>query len=232
MLDPDDEDGGALRAIRHAMMTNGLNYCPYYSETNRSDGKSLILHPIESIAVHLSFDWHQAGKYCDGLIAEKLNGYVVTLPDGTTRHFRTKRLQPRGGPQQFTRDSVRELLMRVFYTGRVPYFGTTEHGTKSKRYNPTLLQDGSHPSLVTTEVFERCQEIRKRMHRKPHSLTTRTRTLFPVTSKLFCGECGSHLIRASLHGIGLGNQGAMSFPKTNMWLLSGFNLPAARRLPR
>ena len=135
---------------------NGLNYCPYYGEANRGDGKTLILHPIESLAVRLSFEWHHTGKYSDGLIAEKLNGYVVTLPDGTTRHFRTKRLLSRGGPQPFTRDSVREMLIRVFYTGRVAYFGTTTRGTKLKRHHPSLLRPGTQPILVSMEVFERC----------------------------------------------------------------------------
>ncbi|MBI5030141.1 MAG: recombinase family protein [Chloroflexi bacterium] len=179
---------------------NGVNYCPHYGESNGGDGKTLILHPIESLAVQLSFEWHQTGKYSDGLIAEKLNSYVVTLPDGTTRHFRMKRCLARGGPQPFTRDSVRELLMRIFYTGRVPYFGTTTRGAKLKRHTPTLLQDGSHPVLVTTEVFERSQEIRKRMQRKPHTWTTRTRTHFSLTGILFCAECGSHMIGSHCRG--------------------------------
>ena len=84
---------------------NGLNYCPHYGQSNRGDGIVLVTHPIGRIGVRLSFDWYHSEKFSDGLIAEKLNGYLVTLPDGTTRHFRTKRLLSRGGPQPFTRDA-------------------------------------------------------------------------------------------------------------------------------
>ncbi len=70
---------------------NGRNYCPNYGQPNLSQGQRLALHPIESLAVGLAFDWYEKRRYSDGVIAEKLNGYVVTLPDGTPRHFRTKR---------------------------------------------------------------------------------------------------------------------------------------------
>ena len=179
---------------------NGLNYCPHYGEANRGDGKMLIVHPIESVAVCLSFEWYQTGKYSDGLIAEKLNGYVVKLSDGTTRHFRTKRLPSRGGPQPFTRDSVRELLMRLLYTGRVPYFGTTARGAKLKRHNPSLLRPGTQPVLISMETFERCQEIRRGFARQSRHVLFTQRAAFPLTGMLVCGECGGPMIGGHVHG--------------------------------
>ncbi len=179
---------------------NGLNYCPQYGQPNQGDGKTLIFHPIESIDVRLSFDWYHTAKHSDGMIAEKLNGYVVSLQDGTTRHFRTKRLQARGGPQPFTRDSVRELLMRVFYTGRVPYFGTTARGTKLRRHDPALLQRGQHPALIGVDVFDRCQEIRRMLRRSSRVASKNSHAPFPLTGILFCGECGGHMIGAHSHG--------------------------------
>ncbi|MEW6232955.1 MAG: hypothetical protein AB1566_11680 [Chloroflexota bacterium] len=56
-------------------------------------------------------------------MAERLNAYELVLPNGTTRHFRAKRLITRGEPQPFTRDSVREILTRPFYTGQLPSMG-------------------------------------------------------------------------------------------------------------
>jgi DNA invertase Pin-like site-specific DNA recombinase len=179
---------------------NGLNYCPQYGQPNRSDGTTLVLHPTESIAVRLSFDWYETRTYSDGLIAEKLNGFVVTLPDGTTRHFRTKRLLSRGGPQPFTRDSVREMLMRVFYTGRVAYFGTTTRGTKLKRHHPALLRPGTQLALISMEVFERCQEIRRQLAHRSKCALLAHRAPFPLTGILYCGECGGHMIGAHAHG--------------------------------
>ena len=179
---------------------NGLNYCPQYGQPNRGDGQSLVTHPIESIGVRLSFDWYYSEKVSDGLIAEKLNGYLVTLPDGTTRHFRTKRLLARGGPQPFTRDSVREMLMRVFYTGQVPYFGTTAQGAKLRRHHPTVLRPGSQPALVSVDVYERCQEIRRQRGGSPQRVHYTQRAAFPLTGILFCGECGGHMIGAHCRG--------------------------------
>jgi DNA invertase Pin-like site-specific DNA recombinase len=179
---------------------NGLNYCPQYGQPNRGDGKTLIFHPIESVGVRLSFDWYRTEKYSDGMVAEKLNGYVVALPDGTTRHFRTKRLLARGGPQPFTRDSVRELLMRVFYTGRVPYFGTTTRGAKLKRRHPAVLHRGQHPALIEIDTFDRCQEIRGRRSRPSRVASNKSQSSFPLTGLLVCGECGGHMIGAHCHG--------------------------------
>ena len=179
---------------------NGLNYCPQYGHPNRGDGKTLVVHPIEGIGVRLSFDWYETRQYSDGIIAEKLNCYVVTLPDGTTRHLRTKRLLSRGGPQPFTRDSVREMLMRVFYTGRVPYFGTTAFGTKLKRHQHSLLRRGTPPALVSIEVFDRCQEIRRQLAHPARRVAFNQRASFPLTGILFCGECGGHMIGARCKG--------------------------------
>ena len=179
---------------------NGLNYCPQYGRPNCGDGRTLIFHPIESIGVRLSFDWYYSTKYSDGLVTEKLNGYVLTLPDGTTRHFRTKRLLSRGGPQPFTRDSVREMLMHVFYTGRVPYFGTTATGIRLKRHNPALLHSGTHPALISIEVFERCQEIRRQRARRSGTNLHTQRASFPLTGILFCGECGGRMIGGCIRG--------------------------------
>ncbi len=35
---------------------NGANYCPHYCQTNRGDGKTLQLHPIESLGVQLMYE--------------------------------------------------------------------------------------------------------------------------------------------------------------------------------
>jgi DNA invertase Pin-like site-specific DNA recombinase len=179
---------------------NGLNYCPEYGQANRGNGRTLIFHPIESIGVRLSFDWYYSAKYIDGVIAEKLNGYVLTLPDGSTRHFRTKRLLSRGGPQPFTRDSVREMLMRVFYTGHIPYFGTTAAGIRLKRHDPALLHSGTHLALISIEVFGRCQEIRRKLARRSGTNLHTQRASFPLSGILFCDECGGHMIGGCIRG--------------------------------
>lgn len=107
---------------------NGKSYCPNFGQANRSQGGILIAHPIESVAVRLTYGWYETGRLSHRLISDKLNSYELLLPDGSKRHFRTKRCLSQGGPQPFTRSTVREILSRIFYTGQVPYYGTNAHG--------------------------------------------------------------------------------------------------------
>ena len=137
----------------------GKDYCPYIGQTNRSSKGILVAHPIESVAVQLTYNWHEPGKLSHRLIAERLKTHVLILPDSSTRYFRTKRGFSLGGPQPFTRSTVREILARVFYTGQVPYHGTNARGTKLKRRNISVLVPGQHPALVSQQLFDHCQQI-------------------------------------------------------------------------
>ena len=47
-------------------------------------------HPIESRGVLFAFQQYATGQFSDRDIAEMLNHYVVTLPDGTEVHLRSK----------------------------------------------------------------------------------------------------------------------------------------------
>ncbi|MBI5032610.1 MAG: recombinase family protein [Chloroflexi bacterium] len=138
---------------------NGKDYCPNFGQANRSHSGILIAHPIESVAVRLTFGWYEMRNWSHRLIAEKLNAYELILPDGSVRHFRTKRCPSLGGPQRITRSTVREMLSRIFYTGQLPYYGTNEHGIKLKRRNISALVPGQHPALISQELFDHCQEI-------------------------------------------------------------------------
>jgi len=138
---------------------NGKDYCPNFGQANRSQGGVLIAHPIESIAVRLTYAWYETGKFSHRLIAERLNVYELVLSDGAKRHFRTKRCLAQGGPQSITCSTVREILSRIFYTGQAPYYGTDDQGTKLKRRNVSSIVPGRQPALVSQELFDRCQEL-------------------------------------------------------------------------
>lgn len=138
---------------------NGRDYCRNFGQTNRSHGGILIAHPIESVAVRLTYNWYETGRLSHRLIAEKLNAYELVLPDGSLLHFRTKCCLSQGGPHPFTCSAVREILSRIFYTGQVPYHGTTEQGIKLRRRQMTALVPGQHPALISHELFDRCQKL-------------------------------------------------------------------------
>lgn len=61
---------------------NGPGYCPYVGRENVGDGANLVLHPIDSVALHKMFEWYATGGYSDADIAEALNSYEYALPSG------------------------------------------------------------------------------------------------------------------------------------------------------
>ncbi len=48
---------------------NGKGYCPDFGGPNKSEGKILVEHPVESVAVRLAYKWYATGEYLDAKIA-------------------------------------------------------------------------------------------------------------------------------------------------------------------
>ncbi len=201
---------------------NGKGYCPNFGQANCGDGKWLIAHPVESHAVRLSYDWYESGLFSHGLVAEKLNAFELLLPDGTTRHFRTKRWLSRGGPHPFTRDSIREILTRPFYTGQLPYYGKNPRGIRLKRNAVTFWADGKHPALVSRDLYERCQQVRQLFGCRPRTSQVRRRRDYPLSGSLYCAQCGRRMIGLYRRGerryycaTPLGHDGICNQPSVN-----------------
>ena len=154
---------------------NGANYCPHFGGPDQGDGKKLALHPVEREAVRLAFEWYVTGDFSDGDIAEKLNATCHRLPDGHKLPLRPKSEAARNGPGIFTKDTLREVLVRVFYTGMVPYYGVDGKGRKRKRKDPVALYPGQHPALVGQELFDQAQEMRRLLGANPRQHAARRR---------------------------------------------------------
>jgi len=168
---------------------NGPGYCPHAGGSNRSDGQRLIAHPIESEAVKLAFEWYASGDYSDGQIAEKLNAARYNGKDGPSLPFRTKRMVSRGGPGPFSKDSVRDILTRVFYTGVVPYYGVNANGQKRKRRDAVALYPGQHPALIDQTTFDEAEQVRQLLGRNPRKRKQTPARVYPLTGILRCGHC-------------------------------------------
>ena len=169
---------------------NGKGYCPRFGGPDLKDGDPslpLFLHLIESVAVELAYEWYATGDCSDGQIAEKLNAYPHVLPDGTTVHFRTKGRNGRTDPGPFSKDSVRDLLQRIFYTGQVAYRGGSN--AREKRRHPPELFPGQHPPIVSEELFQRCQEVRALMRRHPRRHVDYANRLYLLSGILRCAHC-------------------------------------------
>jgi DNA invertase Pin-like site-specific DNA recombinase len=176
---------------------NGPGYCPNAGQPDRSQDKGLVLHPIESEAVKLAFEWYATGKYSDGQIAEMLNAHEHTLPDGTIAQFRSKGRPGVSDPMPLSKDSIREVLQNPVHTGVVPYYG--KQGPRRKE--PISLFPGKHPALVSQDVFDRCQEVRALNYRRPRKRGSTPSRIYPLSGILRCGGCGSKM-RAQRGGSG------------------------------
>ena len=66
----------------HCADPNGAGYCPDFGTVDKTDGKVLIPHPIDSIAVKLAYEWYATGEYSDTRVTDALQAYEHQLPDG------------------------------------------------------------------------------------------------------------------------------------------------------
>jgi site-specific DNA recombinase len=150
----------------------GQGYCPNYGQPDKTDGKCLIAHPKDSVGLRLSFEWHITGKQSDYDVATRLNEHGYR-----TRCKLTRKADPEnpGGSKLFGKETVRSMLQNPFYLGYVKYKGQ--------------LLKGTHPALITQEMFDASQEIRRRWHRNPAQRRAHPR-VFPLTGVLRCALCG------------------------------------------
>jgi len=181
---------------------NGKDYCPDFGNPNKSDGKRLVLHPVDSEVVKLVFSWYLSGKQSDASIAEKLNSYHMTFPDGSTIKVRQKGHPGVSVAGPFKKDLIRDMLNRVFYTGKLPYKASSEIGarkTKRSELNEMTLYDGKHPALISEEDFQRVQEMRMTLGSNWRAEKP-TAQLYPLTGILRCGYCGNAMRGVSTSG--------------------------------
>lgn len=169
---------------------NGKDYCPEFGKPDISGNNILIAHPVESEAVRMAFQSYMTGEFSDAKITEKLNASHIETPDGIVIPFRQKGKPGRSQPSAFRKDTVRDMLNRVFYTGKVPYYGVNKSGKKLKRKEPAALYPGQHPAIIDEDTFDAVQELRLLLSTNPRSQNGHKVRIFPLTGILRCGYCG------------------------------------------
>ncbi len=179
---------------------NGPGYCPNVGQPDRSNGKVLIPHPIDSVAVKLAYESYITGDYSDATIADLLNAYEHRLDDGRVMHFRMKAAPDRFEARPFSTDAVRGLLQRVIYTGQVVYYGSDRNGDKRRRKEAHESYPGQHPALIDQAMFDRVQELRSLFSNNGRVRKGAPIQIYPLTGIVRCGYCGNHLRGISPHG--------------------------------
>jgi hypothetical protein len=132
-------------------------------------------------------------------LAQILNEKEIQLPDGQVIHFRTKGNLNRLKPGPMAKDTVRGMLLRIFYAGKIAYYGTDESGKKRRRSDLLELYEGKHPALITEETFQAVQEIRELMSTNPKEMWGFPVRVFPLSGVLRCGRCGGTMRGVSSH---------------------------------
>jgi site-specific DNA recombinase len=181
----------------HCKHPNGENYCPDLGKPDKGDGKYMLPHPVESQVVKLVFSWYATGDITGREIARKLNSTQISLPDGKSVLARCKGHPGRSDPHAFGRDVIRDMLQRITYTGKFPYYGVGEDGRHRKRCKPQIVLEGKHPALVDEATFNLAQDMRL-LHGAAFVKKFNRKRIYPLTGILRCSLCGGSM-RGSSH---------------------------------
>ena len=139
--------------------------------------KDGILHanPKELPGSLLAMESDSTGR-SDNSIAQIVNqaGYV------------TKQCKP------FTGEIIREMLQNRIYIGQVRYQRYRQRRDGSRDTStPVEWFTGEHPPLVPIELFERCQEVRRLLQRRPNRAGNAQ--FYLLGGLLYCARCGHRL---------------------------------------
>ena len=183
---------------------NGEGYCPEYDHPNRGDGRISVWHPVDHHAIRLIHHLYRQGL-SQREIACYLNTHRFELPDGTIVQFRTQGIRGLMEPDNFKRDSIREIVRNPFYIGLVARYPTapldmnddpdipqpdkrqTKPYVPNKR-QPLELQPGQHQPIISSSLWQHNQHLRKAKARTPHS-NARSKRIYILTGVAKCWEC-------------------------------------------
>ena len=172
---------------------NGKDYCPEYGKPDKTDGKIIMPHPVESLVVKKVFDWYCHGDTSHRSIADELNKTILTLPDGSTVPARQRGKPGKTDPRPFTRDIIRDMVLRETYAGRLAFFGNDEVGKHRKRKKPLEIVQAKHQAIIDEETFSRAQEMRILKGSNCIKKHDRPVRIYPFTGILRCGYCGGSM---------------------------------------
>ncbi|GAB5490318.1 MAG: hypothetical protein Phog2KO_05330 [Phototrophicaceae bacterium] len=121
-----------------------------------------ITHNVDSLAVIMAFEQYSTGQYSFRQIADLLNeaGYRCISRDGTGL---------------FSKTMISEMLRNRFYVGE------TSYGSKVRGKQRQWMQ-GNHEAIISQELFDKCQAIRKNFSNK-HKAGSKARP-YPLTPML------------------------------------------------
>jgi DNA invertase Pin-like site-specific DNA recombinase len=119
--------------------------------------------PDEADAVRRAFEMYSTGEYTDRQLAHFFN----------EEGFDTRRRR------HWSKDTIRGMLNNEFYYGKVAY--------REK------LLPGKHEPIISKELFDTCQEERRKHSHMPKSHTPVQKKVYLLQRLIRCNSCGRHL---------------------------------------
>ncbi len=178
---------------------------PYGYKKDPNDKNHLIIDEEAAKAVRMIFEMTAAGyTYMD--IAKRLNdrGYLIPSEYKKQQGYRVDGMYDRRMKLgRWTRDMVRTFITNEVYRGTIVNHKSTvvNFRTKKKRNLPKerrIKVEHMHDAIIDDELWDKVQEIKK-SRRRPCGGANGTK--HPLSSKVFCGVCGSKLYKCKSGGI-------------------------------
>nr|DAE45272.1 MAG TPA: integrase [Caudoviricetes sp.] len=170
-------------------------YCgnkpPYgYERVKLEKEKGYTLRPVPAQAevVKMIYTWY-AGDGCEQIgtskIVRKLNDMGIKSMSGNN----------------WTPASIQGILTNPVYIGKIRWNGrktvkTIQDGQVVKtrpRSKDVLVCDGLHPAIISDDLYNSAQEIRKKNPPRPISIKSTVRN--PLAGIVYCSKCGRAMVR-------------------------------------
>lgn len=156
-------------------------------------GYTLAINPSEADVVRMIYQWYCYGDPSDPLM---LHPGFLTI----ARKLDSLSIKPRHNPV-WSRSSVSDILQNPTYTGKV-FFGRNKERTISQKgilsktrqtCDHYTLAQGIHPAIISTQLFELAQKIRK--NNRKNTIPGQAALQNPLSGILYCKKCGSLMTR-------------------------------------
>lgn len=162
---------GLLKSVRDGKVGGGRIYPYGYT---KGEDKMLVVHPTEKDVILSIFKWYSEGKGTK-VISKLLNSQ--SIPTRYNKSFLDQdinfKIQKKGGEIKWSDGQVYGIITNPIYKG-------------TRRYKGMLIEC---PSIISEELFDKCQEIRQSKKVKISG-----KYVFLLKDLLKCGVCGRNYV--------------------------------------
>lgn len=98
----------------------------------------------------------------------------------------------RGNP--FSDRNIEYILSNIVYTGKIRWnpYGHSSRANKYIYTDDTIVSEGIHPAIISTDLFEAAQKMISQKKFTKHNLSSANNYIFK--GLVYCSSCGSQLI--------------------------------------